>query len=114
MTDLKKLPKWAQSLIERQEREIISLRDKLDGLKLKPKDGDIYYSLCMEKFYLPKEASIHIPVLEPKVRGDEYIITRQRLGDSEFMGDLCLRTRETTLQIEPQASNSVHLYTRKR
>lgn len=114
MTDINKLPKWAKQLIEHQGREIATLRQNLEGLKLKPEDGDVYYSTCMEKFYLPKNVTIHIPVLEPKVRGDEYIITRQRLGDSEHMGDLCLRTRETTLQIEPQASNSVHLYTRKR
>lgn len=111
--DISKLPQWAQSIITGQMREIDTLRDKLEAHKFKPENGSFYFTMCgdLEKIYLPKEVmSLHCPVLEPKIKGDELIVTRQIEGH----GDFVIRTRETSLLIEPQASNSINIFTRRR
>lgn len=110
MADVNKLPKWAQELLMVKEHEIRMLREKLDSMKLK--ESNTYYTIGMERFYLPNDVNVHF--CREKSKGEEYIISRHDKENVAVLGDLALRVRDGQLRIEPQASNSVHLYTNRR
>lgn len=108
MTDISKLPKWAQRYIERLERELRRSKELIENLKFEPGEADFYYKEGVdEKFPMPEGITVHIP-MKNGYKGDELMISRQ--------GDNCIsiRTRESSLHIEPQASNSIVIMGHKR
>lgn len=111
--DISRLPKWAQRLIQRQEREIDSLKDSvslMEGViaETKPNSMDIDTDVWIQRF---DPDDIPLPKGSTVLFGDRSHHFSVTLGDD---GQLEVRTSWGPIDLRPEASNSVKIALRER